>query len=144
MRKYLKEQAADRSPVQTYQCPRCRTVFSSLDAIRLLDPASQLFLCDNCGCACAGLGAGFGCSGTPGVLGCRRAGVSRFAVHALVVKSAAKAPMAWLCTSLHRANRSSATTAGVRAELAGKAARSSLDHCQNGFKCMMSSIGCRC
>lgn len=50
VRKYLKEQAADRSPVQTYQCPRCRTAFSSLDAIRLLDPASQLFLCDNCGC----------------------------------------------------------------------------------------------
>ena len=36
--------------MQTYQCPRCRTTFSSLDAIQLLDPASQLFLCDNCGC----------------------------------------------------------------------------------------------
>lgn len=50
MKRALNEAGEDAAPVAAYRCPACDASFTSMDAIRLLDPDGN-FVCDECNTA---------------------------------------------------------------------------------------------
>ncbi|KAL6777978.1 hypothetical protein ACKKBG_A16445 [Auxenochlorella protothecoides x Auxenochlorella symbiontica] len=66
MREALRKQAEDTDVLQQYICPRCGAQASSLDAVRLLDPRTGTFLCEECGAELEQRAAGDSQAGGPG------------------------------------------------------------------------------
>jgi len=50
MRKQLREAEADAKPLQGYACPGCGSVYTSMDAARVLDFVTGEFRCEDCKC----------------------------------------------------------------------------------------------